>query len=44
MYQSCNVFFGLVQFHMPKGNTFQAGVRAVNNHNSLSKQELQRKW
>jgi hypothetical protein len=34
----------MVQFHMPKGNTFQAGAMGTNNHNSLSKQELRRKW
>ncbi len=33
----------MVQFHMPKGNTFQAGAMAMNNHKSLSKQELRRK-
>ena len=37
-------FSGMVQFHMPKGNTFQAGAMGTNNHNSLSKQELRRKW
>ena len=37
-------FFGMVQFHMPKGDTFQAGAMATNNHNSLSKQELRGKW
>ncbi|MBW7992139.1 MAG: 50S ribosomal protein L34 [Planctomycetes bacterium] len=35
---------GLVQFHIPQGNTFQAAAMATNNHNSLSKQELWRKW
>ena len=34
----------MVQFHVPKGNTSQAGAMATNNHNSLSKQELRRKW
>jgi len=37
-------YFGMVQFHMPKGNTFQAGAVATNNHNRLSKQELREKW
>jgi len=31
---------GMVQFHMPKGGTFQTGAMAMDNHNSLSKQEL----
>jgi len=35
---------GMVQVHMPEGNTFQAGSMATNTHNSLSKRELWRKW
>ncbi|MBW7991255.1 MAG: tetratricopeptide repeat protein, partial [Planctomycetes bacterium] len=27
--------FGLVQFHIPQGNTFQAAAMATNNHNIL---------
>ena len=34
----------MVQFHVPKGNTSQAGAMATNNQNSLSKQKLRRKW
>jgi len=35
--------WGMVQLHMAKGNTFQAGSMATNTYNSLSKQELRTK-